>query len=352
MLVVTNKSFLDGKMIEKLPARFVSKGGFEVVTLRKKYVMTKKLTEFLSILDIGELLKAFSPDLVFVHGLSNLTINQIAHYKMKHKNTVVFVDNHADYNIGPKTKTLIQKAARAFWRINTHRNDKWISKYYGVTPWRKAFAEDYYRTPADKTDTLIMGADDGKIDFLSKSIIRARIREKHNVSDGDFLIVTGGKLDKKKRVIQLMEACVNIPKVKLLVFGNVLADIKDDFNQLLSNKNIIYIGWMQADAVYDYFMSADLVAFPGQHSVLWEQACASKTPCIFAKWDGMDHVDHGGNSSFFTGLDVELIKKDIESLVFTEKYYCMRAIAESPATDIYLYSSIAKKTIKDYEDLQ
>ena len=352
VLLVTNKSFVDGKMIETPPARFVSKGGFEVVTLKKKHVITKKLTEFLSILKIREHLEAFSPDLVFVHGLSNLTVKEVIRYKKKNKNLVVFVDNHADYNIGPKTSSWIQKIARAFWRVNTCHNDKWIAKYYGVTPWRKTFAEDYYRIPIDKTDVLIMGADDEKLMLANRSSTRTRIRKMYDVEENDFLIVTGGKLDDKKKVIELMEACTGIPKVKLIVFGNVLDDIKADFDNLAKNANIIYIGWIPSEKVYDFFVSADLVAFPGQHSVLWEQACASKTPCIFARWDGTEHIDNGGNSSFFTGLSVELIKNNLESLVFTDKYYSMKTIAESAATDIYLYSSIAKKTIKDYEDLR
>ena len=352
VLLITNKTFLDGKMIEEPPARFVSKGGFEVVTLKKRFVITKRLTEFLSILKIREYLESFSPDLVFVHGLSNLTIKQVIRFKKKNQSLIVFVDNHADYNIGPKTNSLIQKAARAFWRINARHNDKWISKYYGVTPWRKTFAEDYYRIPSDKTDVLIMGADDEKMMLINKSCTRTTIRKKFNIREDDFLIVTGGKLDNKKKVIELMEACAVIPRVKLIVFGNVLDEIKADFDDLAKNSNIIYIGWIPSEAVYDFFVSADLVAFPGQHSVLWEQACASKTPCIFARWDGTEHIDNGGNSSFFTGLSVELIKKDLESLVFTDKYYSMRTIAESSATDLYLYSSIAKKTIKDYEDLR
>ena len=89
-----------------------------------------------------------------------------------------------------------------------------------------------------------------------------------------------------------------------------------------------------------------MVFFPGQHSVLWEQACASKVPCVFEKWEGMDHVNNGGNSDFVTPITEEKIAEKIEMLKFTAKYFKMKSIAESKATDIYLYSNIAKKSLE------
>ena len=132
-----------------------------------------------------------------------------------------------------------------------------------------------------------------------------------------------------------------------MIFGRVNEDIQEDFDRLLSeNHNIIYIGWIDADAVYNYFFAADLVFFPGQHSVLWEQACAAKVPCVFEQWEGMDHVNNGGNSEFVTPVTTEVIEAKIRELMFTEKYKHMKSVANSEATDIYLYSKIAEKSLE------
>ena len=45
--------------------------------------------------------------------------------------------------------------------------------------------------------------------------------------------------------------------------------------------------------------------FPGQYFVLQERACARKVPSEFEKWDGMDHVNNGGNSCFIEDISVE-----------------------------------------------
>ena len=144
-----------------------------------------------------------------------------------------------------------------------------------------------------------------------------------------------------------MEACRDLENVKLLVFGSVLPDVKEQFDQALeNNENVVYIGWLDADKVYDYLLASDLFAFPGTHSVLWEQACATKVPGIFAYWAGMTHVNNGGNAKFLEKTDTETLRDTIEKLHFTPEYQQMLQVARSEATDIFLYSEIAKKSLK------
>ena len=143
-----------------------------------------------------------------------------------------------------------------------------------------------------------------------------------------------------------MEACAQ-NKVKLLIFGQVNEDVREEYERLVKeNDNLISVGWIAADKVYDYFFAADLVFFPGQHSVLWEQACAAKVPCVFERWEGMDHVNNGGNSDFVSPVTVENLKKKLDELVGTEAYDRMKQVAESEATDVYLYSKVAERSLE------
>ncbi len=345
VLVVRDEKHHDGKIIKTACEDYFSKDGFRVVRMATERGLISVIGEKMSVYNI---LCETNPDFVFYHGLVSATIFEVVKFKKKNNpNCVVVQDNHLDYNIGTIPKTLKQKILRCYYRFIFKKTRKSISKVYGVTPWRKTYAEDYFKVPSSMTDILIMGADDEKIDFTNCAETRKNIREKYSVSNNDFLIVTGGKIDKKKGIHVLMEAVGRATGVKLLVFGQVNDEIKDQFDKLLGeNPNIIYVGWVAADKVYDYFFAADAVMFPGQHSVLWEQACASKIPCVFENWDGMDHVNNGGNSDFFDEISVEGILKKIEELKFTPKYQKMKEIAESEKTDIYLYSEIAKKSVE------
>lgn len=347
-IIITNTMHKDGKIVETDCTDYVLNDGVRVIRLKVNPYGISKLTILFSKLPVYPYLNEIVPDFIFYHGLHGTTIFDVIKYKKNvNPNCVIVQDNHLDYNIQGNPTKIKWWLCRTFQRWVNRKSIPYVSKVYGVTPWRKTYAEDYYRIPTDKTDVLIMGADDEKIDFANRNIIRNEIRNKYGVKDTDFLIVTGGKIDKKKKIDILMKAVRHFENAKLLVFGQVNDDVKGDFDKLIiENANIIFAGWIEADKVYDYFFAADLVFFPGQHSVLWEQACASKVPCVFERWDGMDHVNNGGNSDFLEPVTEETVENKIKELLYTDKYYRMKEVAESGKTDIYLYSKIAEKSLE------
>lgn len=347
-VIITNTMHKDGKIVKTDCSDYVLNDGVRVIRREYKQYHLPKATRIFSDLDVLPLLNELRPDFIFYHGLISYTIKDVVKYIKKHPRCKVVEDNHMDYNIGNQARTVNEKLIRLWRRWLNKSTVPYVEKVYGVTPWRKTYAEEYFGIPVAKTDVLIMGADDEKVKIEQKDEVRKQIRDKYLVSDEDFLIVTGGKIDKKKGIDVLAEACAGFnQKVKLLVFGSISDDVKEKMEKIISeNDNIIYIGWIDSDRVYDYFFAADLVFFPGQHSVLWEQACACKVPCVFERWEGMDHVDNGGNSDFVEPVTVESIKSKIKELLYTAKYYGMKKVAESEATDIYMYSTIAEKSLE------
>lgn len=345
-VIITNKMHENGKIVEIPPTSYELDDGVKIVRLRYKQYIHPTVTGVFSDLDVYNLLNEIQPDFIFYHGLVSYTIIGVIKYMKKNPKCKMVEDNHMDYNIGNKTNTLKEKVIRSWLRFLNRKSIKYVTRVYGVTPWRKQYAEDYFKIPTYKTDVLIMGADDEKMHIEKKMDLRKEVRDEYKIKPDDFLIVTGGKIDKNKKIDVLMQACKELSNVKLLIFGNVENDVHNKFDELKKSKNIIYIGWIKSDEVYKYFYAADLVFFPGQHSVLWEQACASKVPCVFEKWEGMEHVNNGGNSDFVYPVNVEKVKEKIKELMYTDKYYRMKQIAMTEKTDIYLYSKIAEKSLE------
>ena len=348
-LIVRNRKFINGLSVETECEDYISPSGFRVIREKVFIPSFPFFGVLFSKLKIYPLLLSLKPDFVFFHGLVSSTIFQVSRYKKNVNPSLVIVqDNHLDYNIGfHKSMPLKHKILVCKHRIVYAMNNRFVSKVYGVTPWRKQYAEEVFGVPSSKTDVLNMGADDDCLDFENRVAIRNEIREKYDILPSDFLIVTGGKIDSGKKIDVLMRSVKNLPDVKLLIFGHVLDNFKDEFQRLLrNNNNIIYIGWIDSFKVYDYFFAADLVFFPGQHSVLWEQACAAKVPCVFAKWEGMDHLNNGGNADFVSPVNESTIYDKIKELKFTPKYYAMSSVANSSKTDVYLYSKIAEKSLE------
>lgn len=350
-VIVPNRIYKDGKLVCVQSDDYYLNDGVRVIRLEIKKYFLNILTNIRTKMDVIKYLKEINPDFIFFHGLISSTILDVIKYKKKYNpNCIIVQDNHSDYyNAVKEVKSFKQKILRWYYRHLNKKTLPYVSKVYGVTPWRKTYAEDYFKIKQSKTDVLIMGADDEYVDLKNKNNIRDKIRKQYDIKDDDFLIVTGGKIDKAKNILNLMQAINGKENVKLLVFGSLLEDAKQEFNDILSkSKNVIYIGWIDSNKVYDYFFSADLVCFPGTHSVLWEQACACKVPCLFKRWEGMEHVNNGGNSDFIDDVSSDGIRLKIEELLFTEKYYKMKEHAESEKTDIYLYSNIAKKSLESY----
>lgn len=349
-MIITNTMHKDGKIVETDCSDYVLNDGVRVIRLKVKQYCNAALTNQNSKLPVYEYLKKIKPDFVFYHSLHGTTIFDVIKYKKKiNPKCVIVQDNHVDYNNCNDPGGLKGSICREYQRFINRIAGKYISKVYGVTPWRKTFAEDYYQIPKSKTDVLIMGADDEYLDLEHREEQRKKVRAQYKFADEDYVIVTGGRIDKEKNIDSLIRVCGRLKgqNVKLLVFGSVSPVFKDKFDEVLSETtNVTYIGWIDANKVYPYFFAADLVVFPGGHSVMWEQACASKTPCLFNYWDGMEHLDNGGNCVCASLKTEGEIEEEVRSLINTEKYRKMQGEAMSEKTDAYRYSNIAKKSLE------
>jgi len=349
-IITTTLIHYNGKIKSVLPQTYTLQEGVTVHRIQKKSFCSKKLTEILNYYDIYDLLCKLKPDYIFFHGCMNWSIYDVVKYKNKYK-CFIAQDNHLDNNIGYSSITFKDKIRKLYYiLLNMHSKFK-INVFYGVTPCRIQYLSEYFHIRSNNIKLLIMGADDEAMHIEDRSIIRYRTRKELNVSDKEFVLVSGGKFDLKKGIGDLMDAVNSIQSdsVRLVLFGSPQPEFMNDFSLKLSNK-IIYIGWIKASDVYKYFYAADLIVFPGQHSVLWEQAAASKTPCVFKKWDGMNHINNGGNSMLIDCTNCNYLTKVIESLLFTDKYYKLLEKARSSITDIYLYSNIAAETFIDYKN--
>lgn len=347
-VIITNKMHTPDGIAETVCGEYTLDDGVHVIRLKTVDYHNPVLTNIMSKLPVYGYLESIKPDFIFYHGLKGATVFDAVRYKKRIAPECVIVqDNHEDYNNCNLPSGFKGRLLRGFQRAFNRRSIRYVSRVYGVTPWRREYAIDYYGIPREKTDVLIMGADDEKLGLAERSTEREAVRRECGIPDSDFLVVTGGRIDSEKHIDTLMQACGDMPGIKLLVFGRVEGGIKDRFDSLLSEySNIIYVGWLAADEVYRHFFAADLVVFPGGHSVMWEQACACKVPCLFRRWEGMEHVNNGGNADFIDDVTTVGLKKKISEYNGTEKYNQMKSVAESDATDIFLYSRIAEKSLE------
>lgn len=323
--------------------------GCKVLRLRIKN-NHKQSFRFKRYQDVKKTMIAESPDILFIHNIQFLDIFEIIKYLKDNSKVKVYVDSHTDFSNSASNWISKNVLHKVIWRFCAKSIEPYTRKFYGVLPARVEFLKNVYKLPPEKTELLVMGADDERVKEALCDKVNLRIRNKYNINKDDFLIVTGGKIDLAKRqTILLMEAVKEIKdsKVKLLVFGSVVDELKDKVKQMCDGKKIKYIGWANEEQSYEYFASSNLVVFPGRHSVYWELVAGLGKPMIVKYWDGTTHVDIGGNCEFLQENSVIEMKEKIFSIIYNiEKLSSMKDAALSISSRKFLYSQIAKKSIE------
>lgn len=303
----------------------------------------KKLKRFVG---LSQALEKSNPDILFIHNVQFMDIDKVVSYLKKHPNVRVYCDNHADFLNSAQNFISKNILHGILWKHCAQSIEPYTRKFYGVLPARVDFLKEVYHLPARKCELLVMGADDDRVAKASNPEIGKKIRAKYGIKDDEIMLVTGGKIDHNKpQTLMLMDAVNKLknPKIKLTVFGSVVPELKDNFNSLLG-ENVIYSGWKKSDDIYDEFAGADIVVFPGLHSVLWEQAVAMGKPCIFKRIDGFTHVDIGGNCLFFEEDSEDEYMKKIKLCI--DRLDEIKNAAETHGKEKFSYNNIAKKSIE------
>jgi len=296
----------------------------------------------------AELLR-FNPDVIFLHDCQFLGIRSIVRYARSHPQVVIYVDGHTDFFNSAQGWVSKRLLHGILYRYCARIIEPFTRKFYGVLPARASFFTEMYGIAPERVGLLVMGADDTKVDLSQRVVTRSRIRAELGLGPNDFVIVSGGKLDARKNVIALLQAVREgcDLAVNLVVFGSLDATVASEITALSKHERIRYVGWVDSDRVYDYFLASDLAVFPGTHSVLWEQAVGVGLPCVFRKWYGMQHVDVGGNCLFVeTGSREELLLALRRIRQEEALYDRMRAVAAVKGIPEFSYSSIAQRAIE------
>lgn len=290
------------------------------------------------------------PDIIFVHGGQFMDLKKVIKYKKRNLKVRLYIDNHADFSNSARSRFSYYIMHKFLWRSVIRKSLPYTEKYYGVLPARVNFLIQMYGLPSNKVELLVMGADDELVEYGNSIETQNETYKKYKISKEDFLIVTGGKIDKAKiQVFDLIEAIKEIgeEKIKLVIFGPIVEELREKMLSKIDNKKINYIEWLDAKGAYGVFGIASLAFFPGRHSVYWEQVVGQGVPIVVKRWEGTTHVDLGGNCIFLEEGSKEEIQKIILELYQNkEKYVKMRTVAKERGCKEFSYLEIAKKSIE------
>ncbi|OJU28233.1 MAG: hypothetical protein BGN92_07935 [Sphingobacteriales bacterium 41-5] len=326
---------------------YFSKEGYKVIRLDYKRP-NYKFNKFVRIYgNLMRVLKKENPDVIFIHDFSFMDILKVMRFAKKNR-LKVYIDCHTDYINSARSWVSKYIFHQTIWRCIGKKIAPYVQMFYGVTPLRCSFLREAYKIPEDKIQLLPLGIDDEVFQQKLSQDINGQLRQKYGLEKNNFVIVTGGKIDILKNIHLVLEAFrkLNAPGAKLVVFGVVAPDIRGYIERLFKSPNIIFVGWLSPDEILNFFIMADLVIFPGTHSVLWEQAAGTGTPVIYKYWPEMTHVDIGGNCVFLMEDSIEEIEFRLKQMIMEPATYNrMKSIAQEKGLSSFAYSEIARRSI-------
>ncbi len=322
-----------------------SEKGVKVIRLDYYY---KQGTRFMKLKNFYGELEKFKPDIIFCHGILPINFFEVIKYKKKNK-CKLFIDNHADLDNSAKNKLWRIIFYKIFLKALYKKYDKYIDKYYGVTPHRIDFLVDLIGIPKEKIELLPLGYEDEEINKIEKE--KDFFYKKYGIKmeENGKVLVFGGKIYSDKKFDNVIEAFnkLNQDNLKLVIFGKINCEkIRE---MIEKNKNIYFLGWKESMEKYEILINSDLAIWPEFHTTLIEDCLGSELPMLIFKNRNSEHLLKRGNGIFLNNSSVDEILDKLKIILEGEKLNILKEKAKEAKED-FSYYNITKKFLEGIKE--
>lgn len=290
-----------------------------------------------------EILKKENPDVIFHHGLNCSSMMISWKYICDHKNVKFFIDNHSDRINESKCKIWNVIIKKIILTPCTKLINSKVTRYYGVTPGRCDYLLDSYSVDPNKVTLLPIGSDTDTIDKLNSST--SLLRDKYNIPNNSFVIVSGGKMGKDKGTVSLINAFKVFSKgrnnYRLILFGNY--NDTETENLAKNTSNVLIFGWCDRKKSLELLKLSNIACWPIHHTTLIEDAVGCSLPLIVRKTSNTSHIIRG-NGEFVRNGSVEELIAAFNKITANFKDYKKVAIEMH---EKFSYTNIVKQIERD-----
>lgn len=354
VIAQNQKHISSGKIVEVDCSEYILEDGVRVIRIAQKMMFSKKLFSAFLIFDIYDILCDLKPDFVMIHGLiGSVSALDVRKYIEKtNRKCIVVADIHQDFYNSYIRKNIKGKLMKIVLRFLNNKMFPYYQKIYYVAPSCKKYAEEYYKAPIDKLTLLPLACDTSLIKYENIETVRCEIRASYNFNKEDIIVCHGGKLDHKKKTIELIKAVRELHEInsniKMILFGEFSEEIQVDlYSELQSASDfLVYTGMLTNEEYYKIFIASNIAAFPGGQSVLWQQAIACGLATIVKRHEGIEYLDLGGNIIYFDNDTKEEVYDKLLSIIVNDRYIDMQEVALNKGSQYFSYERISKEVLQ------
>lgn len=345
--------YYSGKHDKAAPASVEHHDGGKIIRLRFRYNLLNKLKSYAG---FARTLADEAPDFIFVHDITPDFPPMVAYVKA-HPDVKMIMDYHADYSNSGKnwlSLRILHGVMRGYFlkRARPH-----LEKILPIVPTGFTFLNEVYGVPMSEMDLLPLGADTDLVATVQATNPRPAIRAQYGIAEDAIVIITGGKMERYKKVEVLIEAVQRTGRkdVHILAAGTFPPNDPDYERDIRGRAEALgsqfrFVGWLDAPAMFAHMAAADMAVFPASQSVLWLQAIASGLPLVVGDTGGQnpDYVNLHSNIIVLTGDDIsgEGFGKVIADLAaHPDKRHAMADGARKSSAAMLDWNAIAAKTL-------
>ena len=300
----------------------------------KTYLHTSTTSFFCK--GLYNILEKECPDIIFHHDVNTSTLRVAVYYKRHHNQVKLFVDNHTDWINESKNRLwhLFYYDIHLPLHIKFYGNR--VDYYIGVTPLRCQYLSRVFHVPKVKIRFLPIGCDTELVKQITNN--REVLREMYNLPANSFVIVSGGKIDRNKGTVVLIDACAQLRQqgenFSLVLFGK----IDDEVKQYAEGKEwITQLGWCDRQTTLSLLKMTDVACWPWLHTTLIEDSVAAGTPLLVKMSDNVSHFAQENAGVFMKEGDTTEIINGLLEVKHNIEHYRSNAIT---ARNKYSYATL------------
>lgn len=269
------------------------------------------------VFNVAKEIRAFNPDIIHVHGVTNINIFQIFAITSRQK-VKIFIDSHLDYQVS-NYKSIANKIYYKFWSVFYKIYGDKVRAFLPITLESQNFLVDKFKIDRDRTEINNLGVNTDIFYFDYNE--RKGLLNELNITNKTILINAGKQYEKKEIIfiIKLLKKIVNSfnkHDVVLLLLGSASGKYDRDIeSEIIDVKdNVIRIPLVPNKMLRSYYSAADIGIWPGIPSNTIQEAMACEVAVILRDNDTTSHlVENNGLS--ISVLNPYSVAKDIVNMM-------------------------------------
>lgn len=234
--------------------------------------------------DLSKCLADIQPERIIFHGLAAWDLLTVADYVRLNPHVKLFADSHEDWNNSARTWLSKWVLHYLFYRTILQKSLPTITKVLCVSLESIEFVKNFYNVKSEKIEFYPLGGvlwDDDEY-----SATRISTRNAHGWSNLHRVFLQSGKIDRKKRLVEVLKAFAKLgdPNLRLVITGQILPDVQKEILYLIAaDCRVQMLGWVNPQQLRALLCAADVYIQPGSQSSTMQMALCCRCPVLLAE---------------------------------------------------------------------